>query len=821
MQIREINIDGFGVFSHKRVTGLTSGLNVIYGENEAGKTTLIEFIRRMLFEVPKRAKGFNFYRPLNGEPHGGKLKCLSASGETFAIRRILSDQIGVTINTPNEELTGQSALNSLLGHATWNIFQNIFAFTLDELQTFDSLKGDEIKNHIYGAELGLGVGSLKKMEYSINKRADEIFLPKGRKTETTILLNEIKTLEEDIRDIQNEAQGYDQLTTQLESLESQKIARHTQIASLDSLIKHLETRKGLCKLQDEEETQLKNLNTETESLTVNHELLTHEDGVVFLQQSMQSIRTGIDDRAAVQRERTDLENQIQEGLHKIGASWNENMVKNFDFDRSKNDEIRSFFETFADLRREVTLAEDRLENHMGKTNEEKIKGLNASPWLKIIAWTLAAPGLAGAIWSLVEKNFALLAAALISITIGFTIFWKTFKERKSFDRKDLQEKTLEIKLDQAQLAYDQKNLEWRAFLKKISLDEKLDPLGAQETRNRIKEIEEKISRKKEFETRIREMLKVEEDITRRIEKIKPSLPENSLHDYIPANMKIICELYDQAKANQQTKVQIKKQIEQQNSKIEKHKSQLQETDQSREQILLKARAVGGIKVPSNHQIVENENFLRDELDQLSDQLKELEEEKNGLYKSSGETENKLKQLTSGEELLKKQETLETKKQHLRESALEWSKAKICLFMLKIAKSQYEKNRQPEVLKAARKVFSVITDGKYPQIIKPIDNDEFRIETEGGDRKRVIEMSRGTREQLYLSMRLGLIEEYETRSEPLPIIMDDVLVNFDDPRKSRVIETLKDFAESRQIIVLTCHRSSLHDYLAMGATQIQI
>ena len=83
------------------------------------------------------------------------------------------------------------------------------------------------------------------------------------------------------------------------------------------------------------------------------------------------------------------------------------------------------------------------------------------------------------------------------------------------------------------------------------------------------------------------------------------------------------------------------------------------------------------------------------------------------------------------------------------------------------------------------------------------------------------MSRGTREQLYLSMRLGLIEEYESRSEPLPIVMDDVLVNFDDPRKARVIEMLKQFAQSRQIIVLTCHKSSLQDFIKSGATRILI
>ena len=83
------------------------------------------------------------------------------------------------------------------------------------------------------------------------------------------------------------------------------------------------------------------------------------------------------------------------------------------------------------------------------------------------------------------------------------------------------------------------------------------------------------------------------------------------------------------------------------------------------------------------------------------------------------------------------------------------------------------------------------------------------------------MSRGTREQLYLAMRLGLIEEYEKRAEPLPVIMDDVLVNFDDARAFSVMNILKEFAKTRQVIVLSCHNQSLENYKRFGATQIAV
>jgi uncharacterized protein YhaN len=69
------------------------------------------------------------------------------------------------------------------------------------------------------------------------------------------------------------------------------------------------------------------------------------------------------------------------------------------------------------------------------------------------------------------------------------------------------------------------------------------------------------------------------------------------------------------------------------------------------------------------------------------------------------------------------------------------------------------------------------------------------------------------------MRLGLIKEYEIRSESMPIIMDDILANFDDARGPLAVKALEEFSKDRQIIVLTCHKNTLDMYKQLGARDI--
>jgi uncharacterized protein YhaN len=72
------------------------------------------------------------------------------------------------------------------------------------------------------------------------------------------------------------------------------------------------------------------------------------------------------------------------------------------------------------------------------------------------------------------------------------------------------------------------------------------------------------------------------------------------------------------------------------------------------------------------------------------------------------------------------------------------------------------------------------------------------------RKEVGQLSRGTAEQLYLSLRFGFIREFSKTTESLPIIMDEILVNFDPRRARATAETIIELSKEQQILFFTCH-----------------
>ena len=94
----------------------------------------------------------------------------------------------------------------------------------------------------------------------------------------------------------------------------------------------------------------------------------------------------------------------------------------------------------------------------------------------------------------------------------------------------------------------------------------------------------------------------------------------------------------------------------------------------------------------------------------------------------------------------------------------------------------------------------------------LGEDEIRVFDEHGVAKSIDELSRGTAEQLYLSIRFALIKEYCEHSEPLPLVMDDVTVNFDKDRARSAFEAITQLSSTQQILSLTCHESTVEGFL---------
>ena len=70
------------------------------------------------------------------------------------------------------------------------------------------------------------------------------------------------------------------------------------------------------------------------------------------------------------------------------------------------------------------------------------------------------------------------------------------------------------------------------------------------------------------------------------------------------------------------------------------------------------------------------------------------------------------------------------------------------------------------------------------------------------------MSDGTGDQLYLALRLAGLQDYLERNEPIPFIVDDILIKFDDNRAIAALRELEELSEQTQVIFFTHHRHLL-------------
>lgn len=148
MKIQEISIDGFGKF-HKYHTFFSNGIQVIYGKNEAGKTTLRQFMTAMLFGLEKgrglaaRSDDYTRYFPIQGGRYGGAM-VLAQRGETWRIQRdFLSGRQEVHLfreETMEEVSLPNQTLENILYQCSKQAFQNTVSMTQSDIRTGKEMK---------------------------------------------------------------------------------------------------------------------------------------------------------------------------------------------------------------------------------------------------------------------------------------------------------------------------------------------------------------------------------------------------------------------------------------------------------------------------------------------------------------------------------------------------------------------------------------------------------------------------------------------------------------------------------------------------------
>ncbi|TVR86011.1 MAG: hypothetical protein EA411_11500 [Saprospirales bacterium] len=194
------------------------------------------------------------------------------------------------------------------------------------------------------------------------------------------------------------------------------------------------------------------------------------------------------------------------------------------------------------------------------------------------------------------------------------------------------------------------------------------------------------------------------------------------------------------------------------------------------------------------------------ISELEERKKELDRDREGINQSIGKLSEDAKKLIDSEEQAGLLEEREVKRAALADAYREWMSVRLAERVISHCKLKYQETRQPAVIRRTAEIFSAITSGRYGNIQVSVDDEALIVFGKGGSRKSVFELSRGTREQLLLSLRMGLIDQYEASgAEPLPVVLDDVLVNFDKKRASETARQLTSFAQKRQVLLFTCHK----------------
>ncbi len=214
----------------------------------------------------------------------------------------------------------------------------------------------------------------------------------------------------------------------------------------------------------------------------------------------------------------------------------------------------------------------------------------------------------------------------------------------------------------------------------------------------------------------------------------------------------------------------------------------------------------------------NPDGLPGEIDTLERQLKdELDPLIQKLSEDKGEARTILQQMDGSGKAAEKEEEAQQALTKVRRLADNYVRLRIAALVLKREVDRYRQENQDPILKIAARYFSELTQGSLSGLRADIDDSGKPILVgvyPDDSVKTVEEMSSGTRDQLYLALRLATLEWRLEKHEPMPFIADDILVNFDDARAEATLKALASLAEKNQVILFSHHRQIVESAKAL-------
>ncbi|MGQ9745528.1 MAG: AAA family ATPase [Dissulfurimicrobium sp.] len=907
MRLTGFHIDGFGIFHNVLVKDIPPGTVIFLGNNEAGKSTLLAFLRTVFFGFPRKdSSKERFYPPLKGGNLGGRIFLHhNTLGDIVLERR--QGKAGGILSAHIVQSGQKIDPAEILGGVTPELFKNVYAFSLSDLQSFKDLDSEAIRSAIYGASAGAGMSLIPRAQTELCRRMDALFRPRGREQEINRRLSELEDIRARLEELYAASGRFGDIKEALKAKEMELADINSKLSVLKKQYSTIEMYKRLWP----DWMQFKMVKAELAGLPALPDNFP-EDGITSLDKLLERQEEGIKKAETLLRDYSTLcaeiealkvddalishENAIKEAFNKrdlylhlkdeLGMALSQANDIRTELEKKKNIMIAEGWwdkhallaqknaiatlsrriSEFKECLKSLDLLKDAIEDRKKLIDglKKDIEGRKRSARRKHLIFSSATAFLAvlslfcsilsirathysgGGLWAAIA-GLIVICGHLIRQSLERNKTINEMAARLSGLEEEVAQKAAEQDLlnsRKTELKEEMEQLKTMTGLSGEVTQEVLDEASSAIERafaahNEIKEAHDRLERLlaaiKEKEDAIKrydmEVMAIFKALNRPLEKDGgvPADIIKALDDELRFNsnnlikreekerQKVhLCEEFSslEEKLGLLTR-DISALIKRGGANDEEEFRRLCGIHQKKNSILkeineLEARlkkASGEKDIEELGRILEgmDMDMLNTRSERLITEIDTFEKESADKNQTIGALKREMEQIISSEDkitVLRAEE--ERLIAEIRMLSMKWGALCLAAHIIKETKRIFETEQQPKVIKDASGFLKTITGGAYDRIIIPLEGSIVEAAGPGGARKRPEELSRGTAEQLFLALRLGYILNCAEKCMTMPIIMDDILVNFDPSRTANTASAILKIAEINQVLFFTCH-----------------
>ncbi|WP_147803044.1 ATP-binding protein [Alkalicoccus halolimnae] len=843
MKLEHIRIDSFGKWQN--CSWEMDGSLLFFGHNETGKSTIMQFIESVLFGFKTINKGA-----------GGALTFTDARGRWHLERfqgRIKAGDVKVALNGESSDL------KTFLQGIDTAAFRYMYRIDLEHLRLMQESDPEEVNRRLFDTSL-TGITSLFKHQEKVQKRAQDLYKPRGRKTEINRLVKDIDGTSDQLREWNKKLDQYGIIQERIKDFEEQINSVKAREAETAEQLKEEESKELLRPLlaewqelkEAEERTPRLPVYAEREFTSLQEKLqkIKEEEAVLrakiqnapekkLTEEEQMKLQNILDDFSKLelyekQKEEADKKIQeLREDQKELQAGLPEDIIlENTGFSQP----VIQRLEDLKEQDRMLRIQENQELYSQQEKKQDKPEPVLTFPRKKMVLAALLLAALAAGIIGEWISVFVLAALGTLLFFSAKEPVAKAENEDRGNDPKFRLKKireNLQLEIDQwcedAGLPY---GLDLHTYT--YAVDCAASWMNVQKQYSRQNEISAEAKRwmnhlaasaaewtnltqSEPPRSHLKMLKEVWEDHKRNIKqreqhKHEQSLVQERLNEVSAERTQLEQEKYSWIKlTDEEEEFAFIQMIEQENL-LRERKMQAQECRR-------KMNAVVPSESKRKKLLQELEAGPLTPLKEIEDHAAHLREEREKLIIQKSENENELRTMEQEGTFSELHQRYENEKAELKDLMKKWAVYEAEDEIIEQIRKIYEKEKQPHVLRKTEERFLRMTDYAYEKVGISVEAKKFILERKDGALFGVEELSTGTRELLYVALRLALIEEQKA----MPVFVDEALVNMDYPRRINLWRELQIVSRKHQIIFFTCHehiRKEWEQYMQLEKAELR-